>query len=58
MWSAWALSLCILTSPMALAMMSLSIPPGENVLQLDEFVLKAIGYSMGAILYVPKCIYR
>ena len=52
LWSIWALSLCILTSPMALAMLSLSVPPGDNVLQLDDFVLKTITVSMGAILCV------
>jgi len=61
LYTLWLPIAFFLASPMGLAMLSLSLPPGENVLHLDEAILRAVQFSMGAVLYViksypiPKC---
>jgi len=50
----WLPTICILSLPMALAMLSLSLPPNENVLGLGEDVLFIAHATMGAALYLTK----
>jgi len=52
----WAPVVIILGSPIMLAMLSLSLPPNENVLGLGDFTLRAARIFMGASLYVIKSV--
>jgi len=51
----WLLVVAALSFPMVLAMLSLSLPPGdENVLGLGQHILTAARLTMGAVLYLIK----
>jgi len=50
----WLPIICILSLPMVLAMISLSVPPDENMLGLGEGLLGAASATMGAALYLIK----
>jgi len=52
----WAPIVCTLSSPMVLYVLSLSLPPDENVLGLSAHFLSFVKGGIGVLLYVIKSL--
>jgi len=50
----WLPTACILSIPMGMSMLCLSIPPTENVMGFTESTIRTLTYTMGATLYLIK----
>ena len=52
----WLPVVCVLSMPMVMYLLTLSLPPDENSIGLGHGGIKFLGYAIGLILYCIKSL--